>query len=118
MPIDHILGLGDDGGGMRRAPIRAGKADSSDVRHLEEKVERLSLICMAMWSLLQDKTQLTEQDLMQRVQLLDKMDGTEDGKATRGVTQCHACNRPMNPKHKKCLYCGEPRRISSAFDTL
>ncbi len=94
------------------------KRNDSDVRYLEDRVDRLSLICMAMWSLLQDKTKLTEEDLLERVKMLDLMDGKEDGKATRTVMQCSACNRPMNPRHKKCLYCGSGKLIQSAFDAL
>lgn len=96
----------------------SGAADASDLRYLEDRVNRLSLICMAMWSLLQDKTMLTEEDLMERVKMLDLMDGKEDGKATKTVSQCSRCDRPMNPRHKKCIYCGHGKLISSAFDAL
>lgn len=96
----------------------SGSADASDLRYLEDRVDRLSLICMAMWSLMQDKTNLTEQDLMDRVKMIDLMDGKEDGKATKTVTQCTKCNRPMNPRHQKCIYCGSEQLVSSAFDAL
>lgn len=96
----------------------SGAADASDLRYLEDRVDRLSLICMAMWSLLQDKSSLTEDDLIERVKLLDLMDGKEDGKATRTVSQCQKCDRPMHPRHKKCIYCGNEKLIQSAFDAL
>lgn len=96
----------------------SGAADASDLRHLEDRVDRLSLICMAMWSLLQDKSKLTEQDLIERVKMIDLMDGKEDGKATRTVSMCSRCDRPMNPRHKKCIYCGHEKLVSSAFDAL
>ncbi|MBX2852301.1 MAG: hypothetical protein KTR15_11215 [Phycisphaeraceae bacterium] len=96
----------------------SGAADASDLRYLEDRVDRLSLICMAMWSLLQDKTKLTEEDLMERVKMLDLMDGKEDGKATKTVSKCSRCERPMNARHKKCIYCGHAKLISSAFDAL
>ena len=96
----------------------SGAADASDVRYLEDRVDRLSLICMAMWSLMQDKTSLAEEDLMQRVKAIDLMDGKEDGKATKTISQCSQCDRAMNPRHKKCIYCGHAKLISSAFDTL
>lgn len=88
------------------------------VEDLEDRLERLSLVCMAMWSLLQDKTNLTEEDLLQRVQMLDLMDGTADGKATRTVQKCHKCGRTMSPKHRKCLYCGASETHESAFDAI
>ncbi|MEM9345405.1 MAG: hypothetical protein AAGB26_02185 [Planctomycetota bacterium] len=110
----HSTGTAD----LRREPLGSGKADSSDLRYLEDRVDRLSLICMAMWSLLQDKTKLTEEDLMERVKLLDLMDGQEDGKATKTVSKCTKCGRAMNPRHKKCIYCGHEKLLSSAFDAL
>ena len=85
---------------------------------LEDRIDRLSLVCMAMWSLLQDKTNLTEEDLMARVKALDLMDGVEDGKATRTVSKCTKCNRVMAARHQRCLYCGAEKLTTSAFDTV
>ena len=79
--------FGVDGMNAPVSKSTSGAADASDLRYLEDRVDRLSLICMAMWSLMQDKTNLSEQDLMDRVKMIDLMDGKEDGKATRTVTQ-------------------------------
>ncbi len=103
------------------AAAQAQSAASSarrDVSHLEDRLERLSLVCMAMWSLIQDKTGLTEEDLLERVRVIDLMDGVEDGKASRTVQKCHACNRVMSPRHQKCLYCGAAKLAKSAFDRI
>ena len=100
---------------------RAGSAAGSakrDVAHLEDRLERLSLVCMAMWSLIQDKTKLTEADLLERVKMIDMMDGVEDGKASRTIQKCHACNRTMSARHRKCLYCGAEKLAQSAFDAI
>lgn len=122
MSLQHLFG-GDSyhptgQADLSREPLGSSKADTSDLRYLEERVDRLSLICMAMWSLLQDKTKLTEEDLMERVKLLDLMDGQEDGKATRTVSKCTKCSRPMNARHKRCIYCGHEKLVRSAFDRL
>lgn len=108
LTTNHTLGGG----------ASSGSSDSSNLRYLEDRVDRLSLICMAMWSLLQDKTKLTEEDLMERVRLLDLMDGKVDGKATKTVSRCVQCSRPMNVRHTKCIYCGHEKLIESAFDAL
>ncbi|MEM6334684.1 MAG: hypothetical protein AAF823_15230 [Planctomycetota bacterium] len=123
MPIDGF-GYRDNtassmnaAGAAARAESAARNADSSQ-RLAEERLERLTLVCMAMWSLLQDKTNLTEKDLLERVALIDGMDGEADGKATRGIRKCHSCGRTMSPRHRKCLYCGAQEVVSSAFDTV
>ena len=50
--------------------------------------------------------------------MIDLMDGIEDGKASRTVQKCQACNRVMSPRHRKCLYCGEKKLAKSAFDAI
>ena len=89
------------------------------MQYLEDRFERLSLVCMAMWSLLQDKTNLTEQDLLDRVQAIDLMDGQRDAKAaTAGVSRCRKCDRPMAARHLRCIYCGADKPAGSAFDRI
>ena len=119
-----MFGRTDFGVSDAQATARAASAETSaraatrDVQHLEEKIDRLSLVCMAMWSLLQDKTGTTEEELLQRVKALDLMDGVEDGKATRTVSRCGSCSRVMSPRHRKCIYCGQEKLVQSAFDAI
>jgi hypothetical protein len=110
-------GAASAAGDAARARSAAGSA-KRDVTHLEDRLDRLGLVCMAMWSLIQDKTQLTEQDLLERVKVIDLMDGVEDGKASRTVQKCRACHRVMSTRHRKCLYCGAEKLAQSAFDTI
>jgi ribosomal protein S27AE len=91
---------------------------SSSVEVLEDRLEKLSLVSLAMWSLIQEKTGLTEQDLMDRVKAIDLADGIEDGKVTQTVSKCVKCGRTMSPRHRKCLYCGAAELRTSAFDDV
>ena len=100
-----------------RARTEAGQANR-EAAAADERLDRLSLVCMAMWSLLQERTGLTEEDLLARVELLDLVDGEADGKATVRVQPCGACDRPLGPRHKRCIYCGAERPKGSAFDSL
>jgi hypothetical protein len=101
-----------------RAPTRAPDDAVYDPRLLEDRLERLALICMAMWSLVQSETNLTEEDLLERVREIDMMDGTADGKITRQVVRCSKCDRPMSSRHTRCIYCGSENLVASAFDTV
>ena len=85
---------------------------------LEDRFERLSLICMAMWTLIQSETNLTEEDLLRRVGEIDLMDGSADGRITRSVTRCGRCDRPMSSRHTRCIYCGSEQLTASVFDTV
>ncbi len=85
---------------------------------LEDRLDKLSLICWAMWTLIQETTDLSEDDLLARVRDLDLIDGSSDGKVTRQIAKCPKCGRVMSPKHSRCLYCGAQKLILSAFDHL
>lgn len=100
-----------------RRATSAAREIKREMAELEERVSRLAMTCAAMWSLIQEKTSLTEQDLMQRAAELDATDGKLDGKNSQGVAQCASCGRPMSPRHQTCMYCGKPRPTNSAFDS-
>ena len=108
------------GGGIPQMPVQGSESRTAarNVMFLEDRFERLSLVCMAMWSLIQDQTDLKEEDLLERVHTLDMMDGQADGKATEHVAKCVKCKRTMNRRHLKCLYCGADKAASSAFDRV
>ena len=99
--------------------VAAGGSERAldEVRQLEDRLDRLVLANMALWSLLQEKMGLTEKDLMDRVQQVDLADGQLDGKARKPLAKCPDCDRVMSPRHKRCLYCGAERLDYSAFDS-
>ena len=102
-------------GAASRSESKASKAEW-EVRALNDRLDKLSLICSAMWQLMQEKTDLTEEDLMAKVQELDLADGVADGKVTKKKLQnCPGCNRVMSPRHKRCLYCGTTIEKTEAF---
>ncbi|MEM6554162.1 MAG: hypothetical protein AAF750_18750 [Planctomycetota bacterium] len=120
-----VFGIGGDGAFDAAAHRSASSARSearsaaSSARDMEQRLERLLLVNVALWSLLQEKTGLTEADLMERVKLLDEMDGKADGKASGPkVAPCRACGRPVPARRDKCPYCGAAKRRGSAFDAV
>jgi hypothetical protein len=100
----------------------AANSAQREARNVEQRVERLALICQAMWRLLQEQTNLGEQDLLQRLSELqaehDQSNQTEPANTNERRPQCPNCGRTFNPRHDKCLYCGEPKPANSAFDLL
>lgn len=106
---DRTLG-GQSGGSSSRTDSR------ENTRQLEERLDQLTLICAAMWQLIRERTNLTEQDLAERMAIIDAKDGVADGKITRNVNKCPKCNRTMSPKHRRCLYCGFQKPMETVFD--
>ena len=101
----------------RQVASQAREAQSA-VLDLERRLSKLTLISMALWSLLSEKVRLTEEDLMERVKTIDLMDGEADGKLKREVAKCGNCGRVMSPRHPRCLYCGADRLHITAFDEV
>lgn len=94
---------------------RAGEV-ATDVNKLEDRVDHLALACMAMWSLLREKTDLTEDDLLERIKQIDLADGKEDGKVRAEITECPECGRTLSRRHRQCMYCGCEKLTTSGFD--
>jgi hypothetical protein len=109
---------GDSVGGAMDASHAAAKAREADRRadEVENRMDRLLLACAAMWSLLQEVTDLTEKDLQERMRELDLTDGRLDGKIVRTPVQCIVCHRPMSPRHVRCIWCGSEKVRASGFD--
>lgn len=97
---------------------KAVAAAQREMKILTERLEKLILMNMAMWSLIQEKTGLSEEDLMQRVQEIDLRDGVADGKITRTIKQCGHCGRTISKRHTKCLYCGSEVLTETPFESI
>lgn len=72
----------------------------------ESRLNRLTLVCAAMWELLQEKTGCTPEELADRVRQIDLRDGKLDGKIDRTIRACPACGRTVTMTAVKCMYCG------------
>ena len=97
------------------ATARAQRADTR-TQDLEVRLEKLTLVCSAMWELLAERAELTEADLLDKVQDIDLRDGHVDGKMTKTANTCPQCGRVMSPRHAKCMYCGAADLSATAFD--
>jgi hypothetical protein len=79
-----------------------------EIDELTDRVDKLTIACMALWSFLKKETGLTDEDLMAKFREIDLLDGKEDGKVSpqKQVRQCAKCGRAMSRRHARCLYCG------------
>lgn len=77
---------------------------------LEARLERALLTMEAMWSLLRDRLQVTDEQLVDRVVEIDLTDGVLDGKIRREALQCPQCERRIPRRFPRCMYCGQEIR--------
>jgi hypothetical protein len=110
--------------GITDAPValsgndQLGRESRCDIRELHESLDRLTVLCEAMWVLLRDKAGVTEQDLMDMFEVIDLSDGVADGRVRRPPVTCAACRRRNAPRHARCVFCGESLAHGSAFETV
>jgi hypothetical protein len=88
---------------------------SSDARNiasdammpLEQRLDELELGFAAIWRLLKNQYQLTDEQLIRAMQEIDASDGAQDGKISRGQRQCPSCKRQALLRYgRKCSWCG------------
>jgi len=108
----------DRSAGVSSGAMTAANQAARTAVDIEERLDKLMLINMAMWELIRDRSKLTEADLLAKVQELDLRDGVPDGKMTRTVSKCSKCDRTMSPRHQSCMYCGADKLHSSVFDGI
>ncbi len=89
------------------------------VSELEERVDHLSLLSMALWQLVSESTGWSEEELIKRVSALDLRDGKMDVRVLGSVIECPECHRPLSRRHRRCLYCEHEMSVEgSAFDEV
>jgi hypothetical protein len=80
----------------------AAKAES-----VEQRIERALLTAEAMWTLLRERLQLTDDQLARRIVELDESDGLLDGRVRRPPKTCPHCAKTIPARFPRCIYCGE-----------
>jgi hypothetical protein len=102
------------------ASVVAGRsgASSNDVLDLNDRVDRLILVVDAMWSLLEDAG-YTDEQLVERIEQIDLMDGTADGRRKPEATICRSCEAKVPGELPSCQFCGTPvLGASNPIDTV
>lgn len=91
----------------RDSTASAQRVAESAVLPLEARLDQLELACSGMWELLRDKFQLTDAELLAKVEEIDLRDGQRNHKINRGGETCPTCQRRIATKSRvRCIYCG------------
>ncbi len=97
---------------LSRSEIQADKFEQ-----LEARLDRLRLATESMWLLVKETTGLTEEHLIHRIEQLDALDGTVDGKRADRVSEC-ACGAMVNARAAICVFCGTEAPERTVFDRI
>ncbi len=84
----------------------ARREASRQVQDLGERFDKIVIVMHAMWTLLAERTDVSEADLVTRITELDAKDGVVDGRITRRPVKC-SCGATVCMKFDRCLFCGK-----------
>ena len=83
---------------------------------MEKRVNRLSLMCQAMWEMLRERAEFSEDQFAAKVLEVDLRDGRQDGKIATQITECPSCKRKTNSKRASCVICGAELPKAHSFE--
>ena len=75
------------------------------IRKVEQRVDGLTDVCEALWSLLKEQTGLSDDALLERITEISRH--RDLGGAASKADLCPKCGRPIQTNNDRCLYCGE-----------
>ena len=87
-------------------------ADTSDVR---AQLDRMQMICEAMWQILKESAGSDDEKLLKLVEQIDLRDGKLDGRSAPASASCSACGRMVSVRTGVCLFCGETQNPKAIF---
>ena len=97
--------------------VHAGRRHRREFDDIDDRIDRLTLMCEAMWSLIEDNTALTTDDLERRIHDLDIADGRRDLRRQRTARPCE-CGAMVPISSLNCPFCGAPAMKDTPFDTV
>ncbi|MCY7361367.1 MAG: hypothetical protein LH629_04755 [Ignavibacteria bacterium] len=96
------------GDAQAKAQSASDKVNSVNdrINQLEKQIDLLYLVNQAYVELFSEKLNISETNILEKIEEIDLRDGLKDGKIGNYGVKCEKCNRSYNKKLNKCLYCG------------
>ncbi len=76
---------------------RTVQESQESIEELRQSVHKLSVVCQAMWQLLQATSGLSDQALLETLENVEQKQAAQN---------CAQCGRVQQSKKPNCLYCG------------
>jgi predicted Zn-ribbon and HTH transcriptional regulator len=86
--------------------LNAEERATRHVARLEAKIDNLALVSQALWELVRERTNLSDDDIRRKVLEIDERDGRRDGRLLGTPTKCSGCGRTAHTRQSACMYCG------------
>ena len=102
----------------KSAAERAGekaRSAAEEVAALRGQVDRLQMVCEAMWTVVKRHSGLEDAELARLVEEIDLRDGRLDGRSARAARSCGKCGRVVSVRTSVCIYCGAQNEREGVF---
>jgi hypothetical protein len=86
-----------------QAKARIAQSESAELRR---QVDRMQLICEAIWTIVKERVGADDEELFKRITRIDLRDGKLDGRSKKPTQRCSDCKRVVSARTGVCLYCG------------
>lgn len=98
--------------------MHAKRQTNYELDGIDQRIDRLTLLCEAMWDLVCQTTGLTDEHLEHKLAQLDVTDGHRDLKRAKTSTAC-SCGAMVPARSMVCQFCGaEAPSSRSPFDVV
>ncbi len=115
-PFELPTSGGGHGASQRAADaIEAARAAQQQNDELRGQVDRLQMICEAMWTLMKAKSGATEAEIVALIEEIDLRDGKLNGRTELVPQKCARCGRVVSLRTSLCPYCGAQNFRTTAF---
>ncbi|MEW6159876.1 MAG: hypothetical protein AB1813_20790 [Verrucomicrobiota bacterium] len=87
-----------------------------EINELKRRMDGMVITCQALWEIIREHTEFTDQMVIDKIQEIDLRDGCQDGRIKAQAVVCSKCGRRTNGARRSCLYCGTPTPGEHLFD--
>src|SRR5262249_16820568 len=95
-----------------RAEAKSAQAEVVDLRR---QVDRLQMICEAMWTVVKRGVGSDDDELLGVIEQIDLRDGRLDGRSRSMASACAECGKVVSVRTGICLYCGKVQSQKAIF---
>lgn len=90
------------------SPQAQARRAQREIEQLGHEVHRLYMVTEALWTLIRDRTDLDDEQLMDLISKIDLRDNVRSEMAAESeIHSCPTCGRTLSIRHTTCIFCGE-----------
>ena len=90
------------------SPQAQARRAQREIEQLGHEVHRLYMVTEALWTIVKERIELDDDQLMDLISEIDLRDNIRAGSiAESEIHVCPGCSRNLSIRHTTCIFCGE-----------